>query len=118
MLYAIIEVNGNILIGEVMDFFFVFLDLQRLVLELLLLFGQLHPLGAGGAFQRIREVNELGAVTLLLLMDIIGAHPSKKITLIPVHINQRLEAILLAAVEEPIVKCYNKVVTEVANKIY
>ena len=102
MLHTIIEVDRDILVGKVMDFFFVFLDLQRLVLERFLFLGQLYPLGAGSVFQRVCEVGELGAVTPLLLMDIVSTHPGKEVALIPVHIDQCLEAVLLAAVKEPV----------------
>ena len=67
-----------------------------------MLFGQLYTLRAGGVFQCVRNVCELGAVTLLLLVDIVRTHPGKKVALIPVHINECLEAVLLAAVKEPV----------------
>ena len=85
-----------------MDFFFVLLNLKSLFLELLLLLGQLHTLRSSGVFDGVREVSELGAVALLLLVNIVGTHPGKKVTLVAVHIDQRLEAVLLAAVEEPV----------------
>ena len=102
MLHAIIKVDRDILVGEVMDFFFIFLNLQRLVSEFLLLFGQLYTLRAGGVFQCVRNVIELSAVTLLLFVDIVRTHPGKEVALIPVHINECLEAVLLAAVKEPV----------------
>ena len=102
VLHAIIEVDRDILIGKMMNFFFVFLDLQRLVLELLLLLGQLHPFGAGCVFQRVRKVGELGAVALLLLVNIVGTHPGQKVALIPVQVDQCFETVLLSAVKEPV----------------
>ena len=85
-----------------MDFLFVLLNLKSLFLELLLLLGQLHALRSSGVFDGVREVVELCAITLLLLMNIVGTHPGKKVALIAVHIDQSLEAVLLAAIEEPI----------------
>ena len=84
------------------NLFLVFLQLGRLILELLLLFGQLHALGCTGMVNSITELGKLGAVTLLLLMHIVGAQPGEKIALIAVHIAQCLEAVLLAAVKEPV----------------
>ena len=53
-------------------------------------------------FDSIREVGKLGAIALLLLVHVVGAHPGKKVALIAVHIDQSLEAVLLAAVEQPV----------------
>ena len=50
----------------------------------------------------VTELGKLGAVTLLLLMHIVGAQTGEKIALIAVHIAQRLETVLLAAVKEPV----------------
>ena len=102
VLHAIIKVDLDVLIGKMMDFLFVLLNLKSLFLELLLLLGQLHALRSSGVFDGIREMGELGTITLLLLMNVVGAHPGKKVTLVAVHIDQSLEAVLLAAVEEPV----------------
>ena len=48
------------------------------------------------------KVRELSAITLLLLVNIVGTHTGKEVALITVHIDQCLEAVLLAAVKEPI----------------
>ena len=50
----------------------------------------------------VTELGKLGAVTLLLLMHIVGAQTGEKIALIAVHIAQRLETVLFAAVKEPV----------------
>ena len=102
VLHTVIEVDLDVLIGKMMNFLFVLLNLKCLFLELLLLLGQLHTLRSTGVFDGVREVGELGAITLLLLMNVVGAHPGKKVTLVAVHIDQSLEAVLLAAVEEPV----------------
>lgn len=82
VLHAVIEVDLDVLIGKMMDFFFVLLNLKSLFLELLLLLGQLHTLRSTGVFDGVREVGELGAITLLLLMYIVGAQTGEKIALI------------------------------------
>ena len=102
VLHAIIKVDLDVLIGKMMDFLFVLLNLKSLLLELLLLLGQLHALRSPGVFDGVREVGKLGAITLLLLVNVVGTHPGKKVALIAVHIDQSLEAILLAAVKEPV----------------
>ena len=57
---------------------------------------------AGGVFQGVGQVGELGAVALLLLMDIVGAHPGQQIPLVAVEVDEGLEAVFLAAVKEPV----------------
>lgn len=94
VLHAIIKVDLDVLIGKMMDFLFVLLDFKSLFLELLLLLGQLHALRSPSVFNGIREVGKLGAITLLLFMNVVGAHPGKKVALIAVHIDQSLEAVL------------------------
>lgn len=66
MLHAVIKVDLNVLVGKVVNLFLVFLQLGRLILELLLLFGQLYALGCAGMVNSITELGKLGAVTLLL----------------------------------------------------
>ena len=83
MFHAVIKVDLDVLVGKVVNLFLVFLQLGRLILELLLLFGQLHALGCAGTINGITELGKLGAVTLLLLMHIVGAQTGEKITLIP-----------------------------------
>ena len=102
MFHAVIKVDLDVLVGKVVNLFLVFLQLGRLILELLLLFGQLHALGCTGMVNSITELGKLGAVTLLLLMYIVRAQTGEKIALIAVHIAQCLEAVLLAAVKEPV----------------
>ena len=55
VLHAVIEVDLDVLIGKMMDFFFVLLNLKSLFLELLLLLGQLHTLRSTGVFDGVRE---------------------------------------------------------------
>ncbi len=102
MLYTVIQVDLDVLIGKVVNLFLVFLQFRRLLLELLLLLGQLHALGCAGVVDGITNLGKLGAVTFLLLMHIVGAQAGEKITLVAVHIAQRLETVLFAAVKEPV----------------
>ena len=102
MFHAVIKVDLDVLVGKVVNLFLVLLQLCRLILELLLLFGQLHALGCAGMVDGITKLGKLGAVTLLLFMYIVGAQTGEKITLIAVHIAQRLETVLFAAVKEPV----------------
>ena len=82
MLYAIIQVDLDVLVGKVVNLFLVLLQLGRLILELLLLFGQLHALGCAGMVNGVTELGKLGAVTLLLLMYIVGAQTGEEIALV------------------------------------
>ena len=86
MLHTVIKVDLDVLIGKMVNLFLVLLKLDRLILELLLLFGQLHALGCAGVVDGVTELGKLGAITLLLLMYIVGAQTGEKITLIAVHI--------------------------------
>ena len=102
MLHAVIKVDLDVLVGKVVNLFLVLLQLCRLILELFLLFGQLHALGCAGMVDGVTKLGKLGAVTLLLLMYIVGTQTGEKIALIAVHIAQRLETVLFAAVKEPV----------------
>ena len=84
------------------DFFLVGLQLPALVLELFLLLGEADLVRAGGVLQGVGQVGELGAVALLLLVDIVGAHPGQQIPLVAVEVDEGLEAVFLAAVKEPV----------------
>ena len=102
MLHTVIKVDLDVLIGKMVNLFLVLLKLDRLILELLLLFGQLHALGCAGVVDGVTELGKLGAITLLLLMYIVGAQTGEKIALVTVHIAQRLEPVLLSAVKQPV----------------
>ena len=65
MLHTVIQIDHDILVSEVVDFFFVFLDFQGLILQLFLLFGEFHALAAAGLLDGFVDVGKLGAVALL-----------------------------------------------------
>ena len=102
VLHAIIQVDLDHLIGKVMYFFFVDPDLLGLRLKLGQLFGQLHPLGSGRTVDSLLQISDGRAIPGLLLMDIVRADTSDGIRLIAVHVDQALEAVLFAAIEEPV----------------
>ena len=60
MLHAVIKVDFDVLIGKVVNLFLVLLQLCRLILELLLLFGQLYTLGCAGVVDGVTELGKLG----------------------------------------------------------
>ena len=90
------------MVGQVVDFFLVGLQLPALLLDLFLLLGEAYLVRASGMFQGVGQVGKLGAVALLLFMDIVGAHPGQQIPLIAVKVDESLEAVFLAAVKEPV----------------
>ena len=73
MLHAVVEVDFDIPVGEVVNLFLVFLEFRRLILKLFLTRGQLDALGRGGVVDGTGELRKLGAVTLLLFVNIVGA---------------------------------------------
>ena len=101
-LHAIVQINGNHLVGEVVDFFLVLPQLVCLGLQSVQALGQLHALGGGGVIQSLLHVGDGGAVAALHLVHIVGADAGDGVRLVAVHVDQRLEAILLAAVEQPV----------------
>ena len=66
MLYTVIKVDLDVLIGKVVNLFLVLLQLCRLILELLLLFGQLHALGCAGTVNGVTELGKLGCAQVVL----------------------------------------------------
>lgn len=102
MLDAIVQVDGDLPVGQVLHLFLVLLQFQGLALELLLALQELYPLGGGGAFQLIGQVGQLGAVPLLLLVDVVSADPGQQVRLVAVEVDKGLEAVLFTAVKEPV----------------
>jgi hypothetical protein len=72
-----------------------FLSLCR---DLFLLFQKPRTFRACGVVQCRGVVSQRGTVTLLLLVDVISPQFGQQVGLIAVQINQRLEAVFLAAV--------------------
>lgn len=84
------------------NFFLIGLQLPTLILEFFLLLGEADLVRTGGVLQGVGQVGELGAVALLLLVDIVGAHPGQQVPLVAVEVDEGLEAVFLAAVKEPV----------------
>ena len=89
-----------------------------MLLDLFLPFGQLCPLRACGAVQRVGDHGKLGAVTLLHLVNIFCAHPGEKVAPIAVHVNKRLKAVLFAAVEKPVNWTFLVYLTMVVEEVF
>ena len=106
MLYAVVEVDFDVHIREMMHLFLVLLQLCGLILKLFLLFRQLDALGGRGVVEGVGNLRQLGAVALLLLVDVVGAQPREQVALIAVHIDESLEAVLLSAVEKPVNRAF------------
>ena len=102
MLYAVVEVNADHLVSQMMYLFLVLAYLVGLPLQLDELFIQLHALGGGGTFDAMPQVRDGGAVTRLLFMHIVGAHTGDGVWGVAVHIDERLESVFLAAVKQPV----------------
>ena len=101
-LYAVVKIKGDHLVGEVVDFFFIPLQLQRLIFELCNALVELDAFGRSGGGKAVLRHLDLRAVALLLLVDIIGAHACKQVGAVAVQIDQRLEAVLFARGKEPV----------------
>ena len=78
------------------------LQLPTGVQEFFLLLGEADLVRTGGVLQGVGQVGELGAIALLLLVDIVGAHPGQQVPLVAVEVDEGLEAVFLAAVKEPV----------------
>ena len=85
-----------------MDLFLVVSELVGLSLELGELLVQLDALGGGSVGNTAFQFVDSGAVTGLQLMDVVRADAGDGVRLVAVHVDQALEAVLLAAVEEPV----------------
>ena len=84
------------------DFFFVLPQLVRLGLQGVQALGQLHALGGGDVVQTLLHVGDGGAVAALHLVHIVRADAGDGVRLVAVHVDQRLETVLLATVEQPV----------------
>ena len=89
-----------------MNLFFVGSDFRILCLQGGQLFVQLHTLTSGSIGNALFKISNSGAVTSLLLMHIIGTDTGNGVWLISMHIDQRLEPILLAAIKQPINRAF------------
>ena len=102
MLHAVVQVDLDHLVGEVVDFFFVDPQLLGLAPENVQPLGELHALAGSGAGNAALQIGDGCAVAGLLLVNVVRADAGDGVRLVAVHIDQALEAVLLAAVKEPV----------------
>ena len=76
--------------------------LFQLLDELFLALGGLGDLAAGAVGDGIVHAGDLALVDLLHLVQVVGADKTGGVGVVAVHIDQRLEAVLLAAVVQPV----------------
>ena len=88
------------------DFFFVGAEFVRLTLHGGDLLVEPDLVGSGRGCNALFEVSHCRAVTGLQFVDIIGADAGDGVPTVAVEVNQALEAVLLAAVEEPVDRAF------------
>ena len=102
MFYTVVKVNGDHLVGEVVDLFLVGVQLGGLILaacQLLVQPGAFHR-GSGG--KAVCQVLDGGAVAALQFMYIVGADAGDGVRAVAVQVDQALEAVFLAGIEQPV----------------
>ena len=101
-LYAVVEVDGDAGEGDVAETVVVVFALFQLLDELFLALGGLGDLAAGAVGDGIVHAGDLAFVDLLHLVEVVGADKTGCVGVVAVHIDQRLEAVLFAAVVQPV----------------
>ena len=89
-----------------MNLFFVFMNFHSLIVQCFELLIQLYSFTGGSICNTGLQISNCSAVTSLLFMHIIGTDTGNGVRLIAVHINQALEAVLLAAVKQPVYRAF------------
>ena len=84
------------------DFSFVALDLSYLLPQGGEALAHLHALTGRGGNNALLQIGNGGAVAALLLIHIVGMDTSDGARLVAVHINQALEVVFLAGIEQPV----------------
>ena len=102
-LHAVIQVQLDTAQGEVGDHLVIVAALLELLLELFLPFrGSSHFTGIGAVVDHVLHPVNLRLVDPLHLMEIVHAEVADSVRCVAVEIDQRLEAVLFAAVEQPV----------------
>ena len=102
-LHAIIQVQLNAAQGEVADHLVIFPALLELFLELFLPFGgSSHFTGVCAVVDHVLHTANLGLIDPLHLVEVVHSKIADGVRRVAVEINQSLEAVLLAAVEQPV----------------
>lgn len=103
MLDAVVEVDFLAQVGVVVDLLLVGVDLVELVLQALELFLVLVLVGLRGSRVDALLVGlDARLVELLLLVDVACAHARYRVAVVAVDVDECLEAVLPARVEEPV----------------
>ncbi len=89
-----------------MHLFLVLLQLCGLILKLFLQLVQLDALGRACVRQCVADLIQLCAVAFLLLVHIVGAQTRHQVALVAVHVDEGLEAVLFAAVKQPVNRAF------------
>ena len=102
-LHAIVQVQLDAAQGEVGDHLVVVAALFELLLELFLALGGSGNLtGVGAVVNHVLHPVDFGLIDALHLVEIVHTEIADGVRRVAVEIDQRLEAVLLAAVEQPV----------------
>ena len=103
MFHTVIEVDFLPQVSVVVDFFLIDMDFVKLLMELFefALEFVLVCLTSGG-IDAVLGGFDTGLVEFLLFVDVVRPHTSKGVFVIAVEIDQRLEAVLLSGIKEPV----------------
>ena len=106
-LHAIIQVQLDAAQGKVGDHLIVVAALLELLLELFLAFGGSGYLaGVGAVVDHVLHPVDFGLVDALHLVEIVHAEIADGVRRVAVEVDQRLEAVLLAAVKQPVNRAF------------
>ena len=103
MLHAVIEVDFLSQVSVVVDFFLVDVDFVKLLMELFEFTLELVLVClTGSGVDAVLGGFDTGLVEFLLFVDVVRPHTSKGVFVIAVEVDQRLEAVLLPGIKEPV----------------
>ena len=102
-LHAIVQVQLNAAQGKVGDHFVIVAALFELLLQLFLpLGGSGHLAGVGAVVDHVLHPVDLRLIDALHFVEVIHTEIADGVRRVAVEVDQRLEAVLLAAVEQPV----------------
>lgn len=103
MLHTVIEVNFLPQVGVVVDFFLIDVDFVKLLMELFeFTLEFILVCLTGGGVDAILGGFDTGLVEFLLFVDVVRPHTSEGVFIVAVEVDQRLEAVLLPGIKEPV----------------
>lgn len=101
--HTVVQVQRGAAQSEVADHLVVLPALLELLLELFLPFGgDSHFTGVGAVVDHILHTANLGLVDPLHLVEVVHTEVADGVRRVAVEVDQRLEAVLLAAVKQPV----------------